>query len=84
MNRLLVFGAAAWLCSLGLSAQSRQARPGAQAARPVAAAQPASARDDAAAPATETLKQDRVGCHSERGKAGGLSLADFDVARAHD
>ena len=84
MNRLLVFGAAGWLCSLGLSAQSRPAPPGAPATRPVAAAQRAGVRDDGAAPANETLKQYCVGCHSERGKAGGLSLAGFDVARAHD
>ena len=84
MNRLLVAGAAIWLSSLALSAQSPQARPTAPAQRPAPAAQSASARADAAEPANETLKQYCVGCHSDRGKAGGLSLADFDVARAHE
>ena len=73
MNKVLLCGAAVWLCSLGLSAQqARSTGPG----------QPAAARADDAAPATATVKQYCVSCHSERGKAGGLSLADFDVARA--
>src|SRR5215207_303227 len=84
MNRLLVAGAAIWLSTLALSAQSPQARSTAPAQRPASVAQPVSARADAAEPATETLKQYCVSCHSDRGKAGGLSLADFDVARAHE
>src|SRR5262245_40211934 len=32
--------------------------------------------------ANQTVRQYCAGCHSERGKAGGLSLADFDIARA--
>jgi len=71
MNRLLALGATIWVCSLGLSAQTRSAR---------ASAQPA--READAAPATATVKQYCVSCHSERGKAGGLSLADYDVASA--
>jgi mono/diheme cytochrome c family protein len=31
---------------------------------------------------TQTIRQYCVGCHSERGMAGGLSLASFDVAHA--
>jgi hypothetical protein len=31
---------------------------------------------------TAVIKQYCTGCHSERGKAGGLSLVDFDVAKA--
>ncbi len=31
---------------------------------------------------TALLKRYCIGCHSERGKAGGLSLVDFDVAKA--
>ena len=84
MNRLLVAGAAIWLSALALSAQTPQARPNVPAPRPAPAAQTASARADAAEPANDTLKQFCVGCHSERGKAGGLSLADFDIARAHE
>ena len=67
MKRLLAAAAAAWLSSLGLFAQSPQARPVAPPAE-----SPAS---------TQTVKQDCAGCHSDRGKAGGLSLADFDVSR---
>jgi hypothetical protein len=36
------------------------------------------------ASSTQTVKQYCAGCHSERTKAGDLSLADFDVARATD
>ncbi|HEV3058885.1 MAG TPA: DUF1592 domain-containing protein [Vicinamibacterales bacterium] len=35
-----------------------------------------------AAAETQTVKQYCAGCHSDRGKAGGLSLAEFDVQRA--
>ena len=31
---------------------------------------------------TALVKRSCTGCHSERGKAGGLSLADFDVSKA--
>jgi mono/diheme cytochrome c family protein len=73
MPKALVASAAVVLCltvpwgSVRMTAQSTAARP------------VASATDEAA---TQTIKQYCVGCHSERGKAGGLSLADFDVARA--
>ena len=36
----------------------------------------------AADPNTALVKQYCTGCHSERGKAGGLSLASFDAAKA--
>jgi mono/diheme cytochrome c family protein len=61
----------------------------AQTAKP--AARPAVSPQRPAAPAPKTLaaqehttviKQYCTGCHSERGKAGGLSLVDFDVAKA--
>src|SRR6185295_17015250 len=55
-----------------------------QAARtPPSTAAPAA---DPAGPAAQTaiVKQYCAGCHSERGKAGGLSLADFDAATAAD
>ena len=62
----LVAAAAVVLSSLGLFAQSEQGRP---AGRVVTSDS-----------ATRTVKEYCVGCHSERGKSGGLSLADFDVA----
>jgi mono/diheme cytochrome c family protein len=68
MRRLLAAAAAAWLSSLGLFAQSPQVRPAAPPAE-----SPAS---------TQMVKQYCVGCHSDRGKAGGLSLAGFDLATA--
>jgi mono/diheme cytochrome c family protein len=71
MKRLVVTAAAAWMCAVGLFAQSQQrtATPSAAAAIP------------AAESATQTVKQYCVSCHNDRGKGGGLSLADFDVAR---
>jgi mono/diheme cytochrome c family protein len=68
MNRLLAAGAAAWLSSLGLLAQ---------APAPPRAAPPAES-----AASAQMVKQYCAGCHSDRGKAGGLSLADFDPATA--
>src|SRR5262245_36438667 len=70
MNRSSAAVAVAWLCSIGVVAQS----PRSQTPPPTSAA--------TAESATATVKQYCIGCHSERGKAGGLSLADFDVARA--
>jgi len=70
MNKLLVTSVATvvtGLCSWGLSAQSPQTPRRTPAAN--------------AESATQTVKQYCIGCHSDRGKAGGLSLADFDVAR---
>ena len=59
--------------------QARAVRPVAShVAAPSAAAAPAL---DVAA-AQQTIQQSCVGCHSDRGKAGGLSLAAYDVAAA--
>jgi len=69
MPRLVPAVAAVWLCSVSLTAQS--ARP-----------QPAAVPGVPADAATQTVKQYCIGCHSDRGKAGGLSLASFDVTRA--
>jgi mono/diheme cytochrome c family protein len=72
MKRALVVAAVAWLSALAPLAQS----PG---VRPVNTTHPVQAT---AADRTQTVKQYCAGCHSARGKAGGLSLADFDVPRA--
>jgi len=69
MKRLLVGSIGAWMCSLGLFAQGPQAER-----RAVAPADP-----DAG---TATVKQYCAGCHNDRTKAGDLSLASFEVARA--
>jgi mono/diheme cytochrome c family protein len=49
--------------------------------RPASSSQPVSTTGAAAAHSA-TVKQYCATCHSERGKAGGLSLADFDAAAA--
>jgi mono/diheme cytochrome c family protein len=66
------------LCGVALSA--RQTPP----VRPVAshAARPAAATAPDLAAAQATVTQTCVGCHSDRAKAGGLSLAAFSVAAA--
>src|SRR5262245_58954037 len=51
----------------------RPARP------PLAVAHKAPAPAQAAAPQPDVVKQYCVGCHSEKGKAGGLSLVSYDA-----
>jgi mono/diheme cytochrome c family protein len=70
--------------SLGLAAQS--APPKSTPARPVAPPKPAvshpQASQPAAADAQPTLvKQYCVGCHNDKAKTGGLTLASFDPSR---
>jgi hypothetical protein len=78
MNRLLRAAAVGWVFSASLLAQS-PARSGTRSA----AGETATARaDNADSAATQTVQQYCAGCHNDRGKAGGLSLAGFDVARA--
>jgi mono/diheme cytochrome c family protein len=84
MKRVLVAAAAIWLTSLGLVAQSRGARPRAAAAAPAPVPAAPDQRPAATDAGTQTIKQYCAGCHSDRGKAGDLSLAGFDVARATD
>ncbi len=79
MKKLLAVSLAVWVCTLGLAADQNRARPGAPP-RPMAA----TPQGPVAATATETVQQYCVTCHSERGKAGGLSLAGFDVSRAQE
>ena len=68
---------------LGLSAQTTPA-PAKAAAKPaLAVAHKAAAPQTAAtAPQPDLTKQYCIGCHSEKGKAGGLSLVSFDATRA--
>jgi hypothetical protein len=54
--------------------------PRPQSSRPVAATPPPGVL--AAEKHTAVIKQYCTGCHSDRGKAGGLTLADFDVGKA--
>src|SRR5947209_1518089 len=71
---------------LGLSVSARTAppaqtsAPARPAARKLVAPPPTPA--SAATADTAVVKQYCSGCHSDRGKAGGLSLAAFDVAHA--
>ncbi len=71
MTRALGVCAALSLCSITLMAQTGQSGV------PAASSTPGDA-------ANQTVKQYCIGCHSERGKAGDLSLATFDVAHASD
>jgi uncharacterized protein DUF1592/uncharacterized protein DUF1588/uncharacterized protein DUF1585/uncharacterized protein DUF1587/uncharacterized protein DUF1595 len=77
--------AAAMTCSLSLAAQTTTAPPKAAPAAkpPMAVAHKTST--PASQPAElqpELVKQYCASCHSEKGKAGGLSLASFDAAHA--
>jgi len=97
MTRLILAVLVAAIPSLHLAATSEQApaapaaAPARQPARAVPTAAPTPVASHApAAPAfgaTEQnamVKQYCVGCHSDRGKAGGLTLASFDTAKAGD
>jgi mono/diheme cytochrome c family protein len=53
-----------------------------QSAPPAKPALAVSHKTDAPAASPDIVKQYCVGCHSEKGKAGGLSLAAFDAAHA--
>jgi mono/diheme cytochrome c family protein len=88
--------AAVGLSAQGESASAAQGSPAA-AARPASAPKQSSAAPvkptPAHAPAATTMlaaeqtalvKQYCAGCHSERGKAGGLSLASFDAAKLEE
>jgi mono/diheme cytochrome c family protein len=65
---------------------ARPAAPTAVAARRAAApaATPSHAAGLSAASQTELVTQYCATCHSERGKAGGLSLAGFNAMKAHE
>jgi len=74
-----IVGMVAWL---GL-APAAQVRPGAAASaapRPMAAHAASPATGLTPAEQTQMVKQYCATCHSDRGKAGGLSLASFDAA----
>ena len=76
MKQVFAASIAAWLCSLGLFAQSTTLPQAPRRATTFS-------RPDAHA-ATQMVKQYCAGCHSDRAKAGDLSLAEFDVARASE
>ena len=86
MKRRTIIAAAVWVCALGVFAHSQQVRPGTAAARPAAVsptlANLAAVTAPEAEAATQTVKQYCAGCHSDRAKAGGLSLSDFDITRS--
>jgi mono/diheme cytochrome c family protein len=87
MRRVPIGRLAAGLCGValwgaGVTAQNAPARP-AQAPKPVAAHAPTAA-PFGAAEQTALIGQYCAGCHSARGKAGGLSLAGFDAATADE
>jgi mono/diheme cytochrome c family protein len=67
-----LFAAVLGALVLSIALQAQTPTPATAPPRPVLAAQEH----------TAVIKQYCTGCHSERGKAGGLSLVDFDVAKA--
>ena len=77
--------AAAMTCSLGLAAQTtpppQKAAPATKPPMAVAHKTPTSTSQPAE-PQPDLVKQYCVVCHSEKGKAGGLSLASFDATHA--
>ncbi len=85
MHRIGLGAAVAAACGVVLAAQTAPPRPAAraQAPKPVPAVShtPQAPQQAAAAP-PDVVKQYCVGCHSEKGKAGGLSLVGFDAAHA--
>ena len=97
MKQLLLASACVTLLGLGVAARDGQApaavapraaaAPRAQRATP--AARPVSTRPTTtpvmvAAEQTRLITTYCATCHSERGKAGGLSLASFDAMKAHE
>jgi mono/diheme cytochrome c family protein len=66
---------------LGLSAQTNSAPPK-TAPKPAMAVAHKTQPPAAATPQPELTKQYCVGCHSDKGKAGGLSLVSFEAAHA--
>ena len=89
MNRLTLTAASVVVFAggLGLAAQTPAKRSAAPQSAAPAQPKPAMAvaHTPAAPPAeaqTALVKQYCAGCHSDKGKAGGLSLASFDAAQA--
>src|SRR5689334_24218426 len=78
MKRVIFAALLAAIPALQLDAQTKQAPP---APKPVASHAPA-APVFGVAEQTALVKQYCTGCHSDRGKAGQLTLASFDAANA--
>ncbi len=78
MKRVMVVMLGALVVALGVTSRSSQAQRPAAGPRPVASHGPA---PPTAASESAIVKQYCAPCHSERGRAGGLSLATFDAAR---
>ena len=95
MKRILIAALLAAIPALQISASGSEGRrdqtgQAAPAAKPVAAAPKPVASHAPAAPVfgvaeqNALVKQYCTGCHSDRGKAGQLTLASFDAAKATD
>ena len=80
---LSVAGAMVFACGLGLTAQTPAKRAVTPQTKPALAVSHAPTGPSAEAQ-TALVKQYCAGCHSEKGKAGQLSLAAFDAAQAAD
>jgi hypothetical protein len=75
VSRILV--SASLACALGVSLAAQQASP-----RPAVSPVASHAVSMGPSAQAELVKQYCTGCHNERGKAGELTLAGWDVARA--
>ena len=68
----------ATLAALSVVALAGQSTPAPQATKPIASHGPGLATPESQ---TAVVKQYCTGCHSDRGKAGNLSLVSFDAAK---
>jgi hypothetical protein len=82
MKDTLAAAVVVWMVALGVAATTQNQQP---EVRPTASAQTTAVKKpDATQSPAQTVTQYCVGCHNDRSKAGDLSLASFDVARASD
>src|SRR5204862_3191059 len=82
MRKLVGAACGTFVLSAGVFAQNGTAPRAAQPAAPKPALAVAHTTDAAADPEAALVKQYCAGCHSEKGKSGGLSLATFDPTHA--
>jgi len=80
MKRFVISALGLAVFGVGVTAQTGQTPKRATPAKPAMATAHKQEPPAAAAPQPDIVKTYCVGCHSEKGKAGGLSLVSFDAA----
>jgi hypothetical protein len=85
MKRVILAASIVAILGIAVAAQSGGAQPPSSPPKP-APVQAVASHDTTMAPVDQDamVKQYCVGCHSDRGKAGGLTLAAFDAAHVAD